>query len=91
MAFDLQNNSYKTYKKPDNLPVSIYKHSNYPPTILNRLPKGITKTILDLCSNKNVFQDAVALYKETLRKSSFISDLVYTPKQFDHNNNNEEC
>ena len=90
VTFDLQNNSYKPYKKPADLPVCIHKHSNYPPTILNVLPKSITKRISHLSSSKNVFQGAIPVYKEVLRKSGFTSDLLHTSEQFDHNNNNEE-
>ena len=39
VTFDLQNNIYKSYGKPDNLPVYIHRHSNHPPTILNELLK----------------------------------------------------
>ena len=45
---DLQNNSYKPYRKPDKLPVYIHKHSNHPQTIRNELLKSIAKTISDL-------------------------------------------
>ena len=90
MTFDLQNNSYKPYRKPDNLRVYIHKHSNHPPTILNELSKSIAKRILDLSSTENIFQDCIPLYKKALQKSGFTSDLVYTPKQYDYNNNNEE-
>ena len=88
MTFDLLNNSYKPYRKPDNLPVEIQKHANHSPTILNDLPKSIAKRISDLSSSENIFHDAIPVYKEALRKSGFTSDLVYTPKHFDHNNNN---
>ena len=83
MRSDLQNNSYKPYRKPDNLPVFIHKHSNHPPTILNELRKSISKRISDLSSSKNMFHDAIPVYKETLRKRGFTSDLDYTPKQAD--------
>ena len=59
VTFDLQNNGYKPYKKADNLPVCIPRRSNHPPTILNVLPKSITKRISDLSSSKNLFQDAI--------------------------------
>ena len=90
VTFDLQNNSCKPYRKPDNLPVYIHKHLNYPPTILNELPKSIAKRISDLSLSGNIFHDAIPVYKEALQKSRFISNLVYTPKQTDYNNNNEE-
>ena len=84
VTFDLQNNSYKPYRKPDNLPVYIGKHSNHSPTILNELPKTIAKRISDLSSSENIFHDAIPVYKEALRKSGFTSDLIYTPKQTDY-------
>ena len=89
VTFDLQNNSYKPYRKPDNLLVYIYKQLNHPPTILNELPKIISKRISDLSSSENIFHDAIPVYKEGLQKSDFTFDLVYTPKQTDYYNNNE--
>ena len=90
VTFDLQNSSYKPQRKPDNLPARVHKHSNHPPTILNELPKSIAKRMSDLSSSENIFHDATHVYKEALRKSGFTCDLVYTPKQTDHNNNNNE-
>ena len=47
VTFDLQSNSYKPYRKPDNLPVYIHKDSNHPPSILRELPKTIAKRLSD--------------------------------------------
>ena len=71
MTFGLQNNTYKPYRKTDNLPVCIPKHPNHPPKILNELPKSIAIRISDLSSSENIFFDAISVYKET-------------PKQFDY-------
>ena len=89
VTFDLQSNSYKPYSKPDNLPVYIHKHSNHPPKILKELPKSIAKGIPVFSSSKNIFHDAIPVYKEALRKSGFTSDLFYTPKQTGYYNKNE--
>ena len=35
VTFYLRNNGYKPYRKPDNLPVRIQKHSNYSAIVLN--------------------------------------------------------
>ena len=90
VIFDLQNNSSKPCRKPDNLLVYIHKHSKHPPAILNKLPKSIAKRISDLSSSENIFHDAIPVYKEASQKSGFTSNLVYTPKQTDYYNNNEE-
>ena len=89
-TFHLQNNEYKPYRKPDNFPVYIHKHSNHPPTILNKLPRSIAKIISDLSSSENIFHVAMPVYKEALRKGDSTSDLVYASKQTDCNNNNNE-
>ena len=72
------------------MPVYIHKHSNRPLTILNELPKTIAKRISDLSSSKNIFHDAIPVYKEDLQKSGFTSELVYTPEQTGYYNNNEQ-
>ena len=68
VTFDLQNNSYKSYRKPDNLPAYIHKHLNHPPTILHELPKSIAKRISDLSSSKNIFHDAIPVYTKPYEK-----------------------
>ena len=90
VTFDLQNNSYKPYRKPDNLPVCIHKHFNHLPTILNELPKTIPKRISNLSSSENIFRDATPVYKQALRKRGFTSSLIYTPKETNYYNNNEK-
>ena len=89
MILDLQNNSYKPYRKLNNLLVYILKHSNHPTTILNELPKSIAKRISYLSSSENIFHNAITVYKEAIRKRSFTFDLVSTTNQLDPNNNNE--
>ena len=89
VTFDLQSNSYKPYRKPDNLPVYILKDSNHPPSILRELPKTIAKRLSDLSSCENVFYNSIAVYKEALQNSGFTPDLIYTPKPISNNSNNE--
>ena len=90
MTFDVQNNSYKPYRKRDNLPVYINKRSNHPQTFLNELPKTTAKRISDISLSENIFQNAIPVYKEALPESGFTSDLVYTTQQTGYYNNHEE-
>ena len=41
ICFDLENNAYQPYRKPNNKPVYIHKQSNHPLNILKELPKSI--------------------------------------------------
>ena len=48
VTFDLLNEIYKPYRKPNNKPLYINKHFSHPPNILKQLPKSIEKRILKL-------------------------------------------
>ena len=48
VTFDLLNEIYKPYRKPNNKPLYINKHSSHPPNILKQLPKSIEKRILKI-------------------------------------------
>ena len=43
VIFDLNNNVYKPFRKENNKPIYINKHSNNPPSIFKQLPKSIQK------------------------------------------------
>ena len=43
VTFDLYNNLYKPYRKPNDNPIYINKQSNHPPNVLKQLPKSIAK------------------------------------------------
>ena len=55
VTFDLYNNLYKPYRKPNNKPIYIIKQSNHPPNVLKQLPKSIAKRISDTSSSKDTF------------------------------------
>jgi hypothetical protein len=39
VTFNLKDGSYSPYRKPDNNPLYIDKHSNHPPSITKHLPR----------------------------------------------------
>ena len=66
-TFDLTTGKHKPCRKPNDDPLYIHKHSNYPPSILRQLPTSINKRISTLSSDKQVFDDAVQTYQNALR------------------------
>ena len=42
-TFDLMKNTYKPYRKPNDEPLYINKHSDHPPIVLRQLLKSISK------------------------------------------------
>ena len=89
VTFDLKNNTYKPYCKPNNKPQYINKHSNHPRNVLKQLPKYIEKRISENSSNIEVFNQSITLYKDALRESNFSDNLQYktpTTKNIDEEN-----
>ena len=77
VTFDLTNNSYKPYRKPDNEPLYINHSSNHPPHILRELPKSINKRINTLSCDKQTFEQSAPTYSDALSKSNFNAQLEY--------------
>ena len=57
-TFNLNNERYRPYKKPDDLLWYINKSSNYPPQIINQLPKIINESLSRNSSNEEVFNSS---------------------------------
>ena len=90
VRFDLVNNTYQPYRKPNNEPVYIHKQSNHPPNILKELPKSINKRISDISCDENVFNNAKLTYEKALNNSGFTETFSYI-KPSDQNINNREA
>ena len=88
VTFDLLNEIYKPYRKPNNKPLYINKHSNHPPNILKQLPKSIEKRISETSSNIDVFNRSIKIYNDALPESIFKETLKFVipaPKNNDEN------
>ena len=72
---------HKPYRKPNDDPLYIHKHSNHPPSILRQLSTSINRRISTLSSNKQIFDDAVQAYQNVLGHSNFSHKLEYMPQE----------
>ena len=71
VTFDLPNNKYFPYRKPNNELLYINAHSNHPPSVIKELPKMVNKRISDLSSDKDEYLKAIAPYDEALKRSGY--------------------
>ena len=80
-TFDLINNIYRPYRKPNDTPVYINKNSNHRPTFLRQLAKSVTERISETSSNEQIFKKSIPIYEEALKKSGFHEKLEYVREE----------
>ena len=78
VKFNLNNETYMPFRKPNDHPVYIHSESNHPPNIKKEIPRMISKRVSELSSNEQVFNDACPMYEQALKDSGFNDRLTYT-------------
>ena len=81
ITFNLNDGTYRPFRKPNDTTNYIHKESNHPPSILKTLPSMIEKRISDLSATKEIFESAKPYYEEALRKSGFDTKLHFVPPE----------
>ena len=71
VQFNLNNDTYQPYRKPEDTPVYIHKKSNHQPVVLKQLLKSIAKRISDISSDESTFCNSLPIYSEALKKCCF--------------------
>ena len=79
VTFNLRDESYQPYRKPNNDPLFIDSRSNHPPAITKQLPTSVNMRISQLSSNQEAFSKTAPLYEAALRRSNYQADLKYSP------------
>ena len=80
VTFNLLDETYKPYKKPNDQ--LLYTSSNYPPLIIIQLPISISNGLTNNSSNKQVFNMSKGESEKAIRESGYKNvSLVYTDKK----------
>ena len=87
VTFDIETGIYKSYVKPNNIPLYVHKHSNHPPTIINNIPKSINRRLSSISSNEEVFNQSVKVHQEALEKSGYDFKLKFEPVNLEEEKN----
>ena len=90
VRFNLNEQTYEPYRKPNNEPVYINIQSNHPPNIIADIPKAISKRLTNISCNKNVFDRNVDIYQTALKNSGFDGKVTYNDQSEQGNNVNIE-
>ena len=77
VTLNLQNSTYRPYKKPNVNLLYCHSSSNDPPQIIKELPNSISEKLPRNSSNQETFNTAKVEYEEALKKSSYNVHLKY--------------
>ena len=59
VQLNLNEKTYKPYRKPNNDPICINRLSNHPPTIIKEITKAIRKRISEISSSEKIFREII--------------------------------
>ena len=72
VRFNLNDQTYEPYRRPNNELVYMKKQSNHPPNIIADIPKAISKRLTNISCNKNVFDRNVGIYQAALKNNGLM-------------------
>ena len=79
VTLNLNDGTFKPYRKPDSNLQYINTDSNHPPNIIRQLPLTIEKRLSEHSSNEEIFNNAKADYEKALKDSGYQPALKFTP------------
>ena len=89
VTLDLKNENFKPFRKENDKPQYINKHSNHPPNIKKELPEMIKKRLSELSSSEELFNSEVTEYDEALKAAGYSEKLQYIhPDKLNNNLSN---
>ena len=71
VTFTLNENSFKPYKKPNDMLLYINTESNHPPEILKQIPISISNRLSQNSSSEEIFNASKGEYEESLKSSGY--------------------
>ena len=79
VTFNLNNNTYQPFTKPNTTLQYVHRESNHPPITTKNIPAGINKRLSSLSSDKASFDQAAPPYQKALDESGYHYTLHYEP------------
>ena len=79
VTFNLNQNTYQPFTKPNTELQYVHRESNHPPITTKNIPAGINRRLSSLSSDKASFDQAVPPYQKALNESGYHYTLQYEP------------
>ena len=79
VTFDLENETFRPYMKPNNTPNYVHKLSNHPPNVTRNIPASVNRRLSCISSSELMFETAAPAYRDALAKSGYDFELKFDP------------
>ena len=86
MTFNLENNTYRPYKRSNDKLRYINVSSNHPPQIKKQITKIINDSLSRNSSSADVFNNTKLGFEEAPKKGVYATKLTCTPPNLEKNN-----
>ena len=86
VTFNLENNTYRPYKKPNDKLIYTDVSSNHPPQNKKQLTKIISDRLSRNSSNADIFNNTKLEYEEALNSCGHTTNLTNNPPNHEQNN-----
>ena len=77
VTLDLETETFKPYRKPNDRPLYVHSLSNHPPSVIKAIPKSINRRLSSISSSANEFNKAKGDYQTALQNSGYNHILEY--------------
>ena len=77
VSFNLNDGSYRLYRKPNDETHYIHIQSDHPPSTAKQLPRSIEKCLSQLSSPKDTFYEMTPYYEQRLASCGYNEKLTY--------------
>ena len=77
VTFNLNDGSYRPYRKPNDETHYIHIQSDHPPSITKQLPRSIEKRLSQLSSSKDIFYETAPYFEQRLASCGYNKKLTY--------------
>ena len=71
VTFDMKNELFKPYIKPNQTPRYVHMMSNHPPSIIKNIPLSVNDRLSKLSATKEIFEAAAPVYQRALKASGY--------------------
>ena len=79
VSFNLIDESYAPYHKPNDIPTYVNAESNHPSHVLKNIPIAVNKRLSEISKTEEIFNASIGLYQDALKRSGYNHTLTFNP------------